>query len=366
VGTRRRGTRSASRSFSTSRSTASSRFRAWLRSSCATARSTGPIFATTRRFCVSVSPEDASTSKTASTRDSVFCACWPPGPLEREVRRSISESGIRTERVTRIDSPSMAAILLDVDGVLHVSGEPIPGAPDAVSRLRAAGHRLRFVTNSTTRPRTELAAGLRAMGIEIADDELQTTADSAARLLAGRRVLALTMPAIVPDLEGIELVGEGAEAVLIGGADEDAETNRVFSYMNLARAFAELQAGAELFALHKNRWWQTHRGPLLDSGAFVAGLEYAADVEATVIGKPTAAYFDAALAALDAEPGLTWMVGDDVESDLAGASACGLRTVLVRTGKFRPDAIDRFALMPDGIVSSVAHFPEWIERELSQ
>jgi HAD superfamily hydrolase (TIGR01458 family) len=260
----------------------------------------------------------------------------------------------------------MAAILLDVDGVLHISGKPISGAAEAVSRLRAAGHRLRFVTNSTTRPRAELAADLRAMGIEIADDELQTTADSAARLLAGRRVLALTMPEIVPDLEGIELVGEGAEAVLIGGADEGPESNRVFSYMNLARAFAELQAGAELFALHKNRWWQTQRGPLLDSGAFVAGLEYAADVEATVIGKPTAAYFDAALAALDAEPGMTWMVGDDVESDLVGASACGLRTVLVRTGKFRPDAVEQFGLMPDGIVSSVAHLPEWIERELKQ
>jgi len=260
----------------------------------------------------------------------------------------------------------MAAILLDVDGVLHVSGTPIPGAADAVARLRAAGHRLRFVTNSTTRPRAELASDLRAMGIELADEELQTTADSAARLLAGRRVLALTMPAIVPDLEGIELVGDSAEAVLIGGADEDGDTNAVFSYMNLARAFAELQAGAQLFALHKNRWWQTHRGPLLDSGAFVAGLEYAADVEATVIGKPTAAYFDAALATLDAEPGLTWMIGDDVESDLAGASACGLRTVLVRTGKFRPDAVERFGLTPDGIVSSIAHLPEWIERELAQ
>jgi ribonucleotide monophosphatase NagD (HAD superfamily) len=156
----------------------------------------------------------------------------------------------------------MAAILLDVDGVLHVSGEAIPGAADAVSRLRDAGHRLRFVTNSTTRPRAELAQALRKMGIEVADDELQTTADSAARLLAGRRVLALTMPAIVPDLHGIELVGEGAEAVLIGGAGEGPENNRVFSFMNLARAFAELDAGAELYALHKNRWWQTQRGPL--------------------------------------------------------------------------------------------------------
>ena len=114
------------------------------------------------------------------------------------------------------------------------------------------------------------------MGIELEDDELQTTPRAAAQALAGTRVLALTMPAIVDDLEGVELVGEGAEAVLIGGADETPETNSVFCYMNLARAFAELEAGAELYCLHKNRWWQTSRGPLLDSGAFVAGLEYAA------------------------------------------------------------------------------------------
>ena len=109
------------------------------------------------------------------------------------------------------------------------------------------------------------------------------------------------MPDIVEDLEGIELVGEGADAVLLGGADETFETNQVFSYMNLARAFAELQAGAELYCLHKNRWWQTARGPLLDAGAFVAGLEYAADIEATVLGKPSAAYFAAALDALDSD-----------------------------------------------------------------
>jgi HAD superfamily hydrolase (TIGR01458 family) len=258
----------------------------------------------------------------------------------------------------------MAAILLDVDGVLHVSGHAIPGAVEAVARLRDAGHRLRFVTNTTVRSRADLVRELRAMGIELEEEELQTTAGAAVRLLADRRVLALTMPRIIDDLRGIDLVGEGAEAVLIGGADESGETNRVFSYMNLARAFAELQAGAELFALHKNRWWQTARGPLLDSGAFVAGLEYAAETEATVIGKPSPAYFDAALAALDAEPGLTWMVGDDIEADVAGAQKCGMRAVLVRTGKFRPDAVERSGVAPDGIVSSIAHLPEWIESEL--
>ena len=149
-----------------------------------------------------MSAAEASTSKSASTRVSDFCACCPPGPLEREKRSSISESGDVTERVTRIDSPSMAAILLDVDGVLHVSGEPIPGAAEAVRRLREAGHRLRFVTNNTTRSRAALAEELRAMGVELEDDELQTTARAAARALAGKRVLALTMAAIVEDLEG--------------------------------------------------------------------------------------------------------------------------------------------------------------------
>ena len=195
VGTRARGTASAARSFSTSRSTASSRFRSWLRSSCATARRTAPALLATRRFCASVSALEASTSRIASTRVDDFCACWPPGPLERETLISISESGSVTERVTRIDSPSMASILLDIDGVLHVSGEPIPGALEAVSELRRAGHALRFVTNNSTRPRSLLAEELRGLGFELSDDELQTTPGAAARELAGKRVLALVMPA---------------------------------------------------------------------------------------------------------------------------------------------------------------------------
>ena len=260
----------------------------------------------------------------------------------------------------------MAAILIDVDGVLHVSGDPIAGAAHAVNRLRRAGHRLRFVTNSTTQSRAALAAELRRFGIELDERELQTTAGAAARVLAGKRVLALTLPELAQDLaDEVELVGEGADAVLVGGASEDpTETSRVFSYLNLARAFAEVESGAELHCLHKNRWWQTGRGPMLDAGAFVAGLEYAAEVEATVLGKPSPAYFDAALEALDADAAMTWMIGDDVESDVLGAQRCGLRTVLVRTGKFHPDDVERAGVRPDGIVSSIASLPEWIEEQL--
>jgi HAD superfamily hydrolase (TIGR01458 family) len=258
----------------------------------------------------------------------------------------------------------MAAILLDVDGVLHVSGAPIAGAAVAVRRLRDAGHRLRFVTNSTTRSRSQLTEQLVAMGFDLSEDELQTTGDVAARTLAGRRVLALTMPGLLDDLQGLQLVGMNVDAVLIGGADEGEETGRIFSYLNLNRAFHELEAGAELYCLHKNRWWQTANGPRLDAGAFVAGLEYAADVEATVLGKPSTAYFQAALAALDAEPGLTWMVGDDLEGDCIGAAKHGMRTVLVRTGKFRPDDVERSSDQPDAIVSSIAQLPDWLEANL--
>jgi HAD superfamily hydrolase (TIGR01458 family) len=259
---------------------------------------------------------------------------------------------------------AVACILLDIDGVLHVSGEPIPGAADAVARLREQGHSLRFVTNNSTRPRALLAEELRQLGFDLDDDELQTTPRAAARELSGKRVLALTMEAILPDLEGIELVGDRADAVLLGGCDETTEPNQVFSWMNLGRAFAELQMGAELYCLHKNKWWQTSRGPLLDAGAFVAGLEYATGVDATILGKPSPAYFAAALDALGAQPELTWMVTDDLEADVRGAQGFGMRTALVRTGKFRPETLESSGLVPEIVLSSLAHFPEWLERSL--
>jgi ribonucleotide monophosphatase NagD (HAD superfamily) len=101
---------------------------------------------------------------------------------------------------------------------------------------------------------------------------------------------------------------------------------------------------------------------MLDSGAFVAGLEYAAEVEAIVVGKPSAAYFQAALDALDADPALTWMVGDDIDADILGAQRFGMKTALVRTGKFRPPALERTDVVPDVVVSSLADFPAWLGR----
>jgi HAD superfamily hydrolase (TIGR01458 family) len=258
----------------------------------------------------------------------------------------------------------MTAILLDIDGVLHVSGDPIPGAADAVRALRAEGHQLRFVTNNTTRARAGLARELQAIGIELDEDEISTTPIAAGKLLEGMRVLALTMSSVREDLAAhVTLVEENAEAVLLGGADETAETDEIFAYENLNRAFAALREGARLVCLHKNRWWQTAGGPLLDAGAFVAGLEYAAQVEAEIVGKPTAAYFEAALAELDSTPSEAVMVGDDVEADIGGAKQIGMRGVLVQTGKFRPAALEEADPQPDAVIGSIAELPAWIEAE---
>jgi HAD superfamily hydrolase (TIGR01458 family) len=255
----------------------------------------------------------------------------------------------------------MTAILLDIDGVLHVSGEAVPGAPEAVQTLRGQGHRLRFVTNNTTRARDLLADELRSIGFDLEGGDITTTPLAAGKLLQGKRVLALTMSSIRADLaEYVELVTDGADAVLLGGADESDETAEVFSYGNLNRAYAELREGARLVCLHKNKWWQTGKGPLLDAGAFVAGLEYAAGVEAEVVGKPTAAYFEAALAEVDASAGEAVMVGDDVEADIGGAKAIGMRGVLVRTGKFRPAALRDADPQPDAVVDSLADLPSYL------
>ena len=113
----------------------------------------------------------------------------------------------------------------------------------------------------------------------------------------------------------------------------------------------------------RNRWWQAARGPLLDSGAFVAGLEYAAGIDAEVVGKPSRAYFDAALAELSATAEEAVMVGDDVDADIGGAKAAGLRGLLVRTGKFREETLAAADPQPDGVVDSIADVPAFLREQ---
>jgi HAD superfamily hydrolase (TIGR01458 family) len=225
------------------------------------------------------------------------------------------------------------AVVLDMEGVLHVDWQPIPRSAAAVERLAAAGLGLAVLTNTTGRTRADIAARLADMGITIPEANIVTAASAAAEHLRSRhpgaRVHALVEPEMAVELEGVELVDDpaAADVILLGGPGDD------WTYARLNAAFRRLLEGVPLVAMQRNRWWPTADGPSLDAGAFVAGLEYASGAEATILGKPAAGIFETACQIAGAPPGEAAMVGDDLESDLRPARALGMRIVLVRTGK---------------------------------
>jgi HAD superfamily hydrolase (TIGR01458 family) len=225
------------------------------------------------------------------------------------------------------------AVLLDIDGVLTVSWEPLAGAVDAVRALRDAGLPLALLTNTTSRTRGRIAELLVDAGFPVtADDVLTTAATTAAHLRehhAHARCLLLSSGDVTDDLEGVTLVGpeDEPEVVVLGGAGPE------FTYEALNNVFAHLQRGAALVAMHRNLYWRTAAGLDLDTGALLVGLEQAAGVEATVVGKPAAAFFTVALQAVGVAADQAVMVGDDLQADVLGAQAKGIAGVLVRTGK---------------------------------
>jgi HAD superfamily hydrolase (TIGR01458 family) len=245
--------------------------------------------------------------------------------------------------------------LLDIDGVLVTSWEPIPGAIEAMDALRAAGLPVCLITNTTTHPRTELAATLNAAGFQVDPTMIVTavtaTAEHLRRTHPNAPVFVLSDGDARADLEGVTLVDEAADAavIVLGGASRD------FTYATINEVFRRLMDGASLVAMHRNLFWRTSDGFELDAGAYVIGLEHAAGVEAVVCGKPAAAYFDAALSVLGLAAEHTAMVGDDVVNDVDGARAAGLPGILVRTGKFREADLERGS--PDHVVDSLADVP---------
>jgi HAD superfamily hydrolase (TIGR01458 family) len=252
----------------------------------------------------------------------------------------------------RLDA--IRALLLDLDGVLYVEDEPVPGARDAVAELRERGVALRFVTNTTARPRRRILERLERLGFALDASELSTPAALAVRLCRerGHRRAALVMNEDVKeDFGELEEVDAGADAVIVGDLGSD------FGYDVLNGAFRQLMDGAELIALQKNRFWMTPDGLSLDVGPFVAALEYATRRDALVVGKPAREFFATILAGIPAEASAAAMVGDDVESDVGGALGAGLAGVLVRTGKYRDDALRASGIEPTAVVDSIADVP---------
>lgn len=255
----------------------------------------------------------------------------------------------------------MQALLFDLDGVIYQAREPIPGARETLAWVRNQGIPHLFVTNTTSRPLSWLQQRLWEMEIPTEADQILTPARVARRWLA-RQIsgpIALFVPErTLEDFTGLSLLPpgaqEGAAAVVIGNC------GKAWNYALINCAFQQLMANpqAPLVALGVPRYWMGPEGLRLDAGPFVAALEYATGRQAVVLGKPAAAFYQAALEILGTPAAVTVMVGDDIRGDVDGAQQAGLPGLLVKTGKFRPTDL-RGSIAPTAVLDSIADLPQW-------
>jgi HAD superfamily hydrolase (TIGR01450 family) len=265
---------------------------------------------------------------------------------------------------------SIRACILDADGVLVLRGRPIPGAGEGLRSLERQGIPFRILTNYSSAHRETLATRFGSGGFPVDPGRIVTAASAAAAWTAeaypGRPLFVLSAPDARREFEGQHLLsfeeaattGSTAAAVVIGDAGDD------LSYRNLDTAFRLIREGAEFLAMHRNPWWLTPKGITLDTGAWIAGLEFALGRRARVLGKPSPLVFRRAAADLARDLGRRRlparsiaMVGDDLRADLAPAHRLGMRTVLVLTGKVAPDDVDaaiaRDRVVPDLVAASI-------------
>ncbi|MDH3215910.1 MAG: TIGR01458 family HAD-type hydrolase [Candidatus Krumholzibacteria bacterium] len=242
-------------------------------------------------------------------------------------------------------------ILFDLDGVVHVGDEPIPGAVETLRYLQTKSVRYRFVTNTTTKSEEDLYLQMTGMGLPVERGMIFSTHRITAeylRQMGNPRCYLLVADSVRGAYQGIPQSESSPQYVVIGDIGER------WNYHLLNRVFNMIMDGAEMIALHKGRYWSTQAGLQMDIGAFVTGLEYTTGKKATVLGKPAAAFFETALKDLGLQKHEVIMVGDDIDTDVAGAQQAGIRGVLVRTGKYRADSVATSGVQPDAVLDSIS------------
>jgi HAD superfamily hydrolase (TIGR01458 family) len=259
------------------------------------------------------------------------------------------------------DRKITCGLLVDLDGVLYQGGQLVEGADNVIKWMRDESIPHRFVTNTSSRPRSTIVDKLHSMQIEVAEADILTPPTAAISWLKEHTpgLAALFVPeATKQDFVGIDQLPSdaesGASAVVLG----DIGDGWTFAELNRAFRLLMTEPKPALVALGMTRYWQTQSGLQLDVAPFVKALEYAADCEAVVLGKPSQEFFNQALLSLDCDASEAMMIGDDVVGDVQGAQRAGIRGALVKTGKFRPRDLEADPI-PDVVFDSIADLPEW-------
>lgn len=245
------------------------------------------------------------------------------------------------------------AVLIDLSGTLHIEDQAVAGAVEALQKLRKTNLLIKFVTNTTKESKSYLYNRLRKLGFELSPDEIHSSLGAARSLIVARNLkpMLLLEPEALEDFEGLQCTTGKPDAVVIGLAPSE------FHYEKLTEAFRCLLGGARLIGIHAAKYYKREDGLALGPGCFVKGLEYSAQCEAELVGKPNPVFFQSAIGDLLPEESI--MIGDDVHDDIAGAMKIGMRGYLVQTGKYRSSDEGKISPHPTAVfpsfVEAVAH-----------
>ncbi len=246
------------------------------------------------------------------------------------------------------------AFLIDMDGTLYFKGEPCPGAIETVNYLRREKYQLRFLTNTTAKTPKMLHKQMQTLGFDIYEDEIFNATYACLQYLRsqpGASCHFMVDDAVKAFFKEIPVDDNAPDFVVVGDYGEG------FDFHALNHAFRLLMNGAELIALQKGFYWFSAEGVFLDCGAFVTLLEAAAGKTATVMGKPSETFFKIALESLQISPSEAVVIGDDITSDIVGAENMKMRSILVRTGKFKPNQLENSIAKPTWVLNSIAELP---------
>lgn len=251
------------------------------------------------------------------------------------------------------------AFLIDLDGTLYFKGKSCPGAIETVNYLRQEKYQLRFLTNTTAKTPKMLHEQMQALGFDIHENEIFNATYACLLYLRARPGVSchfMVDDAVKAFFKEIPTNNDAPDFVVVGDYGEG------FDFHALNHAFRLLMEGAELIALQKGLYWFSPEGMFLDCGAFVTLLEAAADKTATVMGKPSETFFKTVLDNLQLAPSDTIVIGDDIASDITGAERMKMRSILVKTGKFKSNQLENPVAKPTWVLDSVSALPQFLSR----
>ncbi len=252
--------------------------------------------------------------------------------------------------MNNVDFRNLEGILIDLDGVMYIEDELIPGAVEAIKHLNNKGIKHRFLTNTTVRSKENLYNKMKRLNIPVSKDEIISPPGAASKYLReqGNPSIRLeVMDETKEDFAEFRITKKNPDFVVIG------KIGKRWSYDLMNELFTHIINGSSLIALHKDRYTMGEEDLDIEFGAFIAGLEYSTGKEALIMGKPSKTFYQSAIIDIGVNQEKIIMIGDDLISDIQGAQNAGIKGILVKTGKYRKELLEQSPIKPDQIVSSI-------------